>query len=489
MGREPKRAPPCMSMSAILLVALSQLMPFMGISMSADVSGQMGPAEHDPIRIDDTRDLTHKNGVTGGKGTSRDPYVIGGWYVNTTEGDGIVISDLTCHLVIWGCYIRSDPFGNHIGILLVNCTNVTVKDCGIYLNRIGLDMKNCTGNRIIGCMVKGNQVGVRLEGDQNTLEGLDTSRNGETGIHLINSSRNLIVNCRSSHHNSQLRSSSGLVMQGSDLNLVKNCTFEMNYGDGIRIEGGSGVIGSNSIRNCTIRNNIDGIYIGSSGSNGVTECSFSSNERGLFIGRSSECFIENSSFYRNEAGLHIYNSSKIGVVDCIFESNGYGVLLISCMCCYMTGTWIMNSSDIGISVDRWGGCDPPSSGNTVWGNHLLFNRVQARDLGVGNSWDDGQRGNYWSHHYGPDNDSDGKVDLPLPIIGSDSFDMFPISFSPPERDDVLPVTDEEFDPKNTRETEDVSGEMIVLFSAVAVTTSVLFLFVLLSKRERGGSTR
>jgi nitrous oxidase accessory protein NosD len=64
------------------------------------------PAQHAPIVINSNDDFTSDNGVTGGSGTSDDPYVITGWNISDPPGNGITIRNTDAHFIISGILIR-----------------------------------------------------------------------------------------------------------------------------------------------------------------------------------------------------------------------------------------------------------------------------------------------------------------------------------------------------------------------------------------------
>jgi parallel beta-helix repeat protein len=66
--------------------------------------------------------------------------------------------------------------------------------------------------------------------------------------------------------------------------------------------------------------------------------------------------------------------------------------------------------------------------NSVYHNNFVNNNIQAIDNGVGNQWDHGARGNYWSDYVGEDLDGDGIGDTPYTgIFGvAGSVDNYPL---------------------------------------------------------------
>jgi len=70
-----------------------------------------------------------------------------------------------------------------------------------------------------------------------------------------------------------------------------------------------------------------------------------------------------------------------------------------------------------------------SQGATIAGNRFEDNRIQARDEGNGNRWDDGRWGNYWSDLRGVDADGDGVLDQQREIP-SEGVDRYPLAEAP-----------------------------------------------------------
>lgn len=69
-------------------------------------------APHSPILIEGDAGFTPQNGVTGGSGTSADPYVIEGWEI--TGSVGIEVRNTTAHFVIRNSYVRDTGEAIHL---------------------------------------------------------------------------------------------------------------------------------------------------------------------------------------------------------------------------------------------------------------------------------------------------------------------------------------------------------------------------------------
>ena len=66
--------------------------------------------------------------------------------------------------------------------------------------------------------------------------------------------------------------------------------------------------------------------------------------------------------------------------------------------------------------------------NTIFENNLLDNKIQAQDDGTNNLWYKDGKGNYWSNWTIPDEDKDGRVDVPYAIPGTaKSVDKYPLA--------------------------------------------------------------
>jgi parallel beta-helix repeat protein len=97
--------------------------------------------EHGSIRISGDEDFdseTHPgNGVTGGSGTSSDPYIIEGWRIGPLAGGaGIEIWNTRADFVIRNLHITSCS----IGILLNNVTDGRIQGCLLENNSVGLNV-------------------------------------------------------------------------------------------------------------------------------------------------------------------------------------------------------------------------------------------------------------------------------------------------------------------------------------------------------------
>ena len=292
------------------------------IVMDALVSSDSRP--HTPIFINGNDGFTASNGVTGGTGTSDDPYLISGWTIqaqsygieiaNTTAyftitnvavswgGDGIVLSSIqngvvqNSHISVYGDAVRVDNSGNFQittdniysgnghGILLYMSSSFDVS-----YNTLGGGPFAVTGSYVSDASIIGNTGGAEDGINLDHLSGLLISQNNiqahtpifvyscgdltinnntvnspDTGIGVSNCNNVLISN--NNANVGRTASNGGVVgiwVDGSDsINITSN-TVSYNIGGGIRL---TNFATGNAITNNVISNNQCGIQTDSSSS-------------------------------------------------------------------------------------------------------------------------------------------------------------------------------------------------------------------------------
>lgn len=114
----------------------------------------------------------------------------------------------------------------------------------------------------------------------------------------------------------------------------------------------------NTIRDCIIRNNVNGITL-----NGANASSIIGN-----------IIVDNS-----EIGIQIKDSNNNDIHDNIIEGNVMGV-------------WITTSF---------------STFNKLYHNNFISNENHTQSFGLNTTWDNGAEGNYWDDYIGEDRDGDG----------------------------------------------------------------------------------
>jgi len=112
----------------------------MAIAVLAIASMALG---QDSITINGEDDLTAANGVTGGSGTSSDPYIIEGLNITGTENQCIFINYTESHVVIQGMNLSSWN-RTYTGIYLDHVSNVTIRDMTFFNMSTDLEVRWCT---------------------------------------------------------------------------------------------------------------------------------------------------------------------------------------------------------------------------------------------------------------------------------------------------------------------------------------------------------
>ncbi|MGA1819619.1 MAG: hypothetical protein ACMUHU_01275 [Thermoplasmatota archaeon] len=126
------------------------------------------------------------------------------------------------------------------------------------------------------------------------------------------------------------------------------------------------------------------------------------------------------------------DSRGIEIRDSDFEGNENAVYLDSTDGSKVHHNVFSNGTWHAVTIDTWLGRGPPSRYNSVYANSFHDNGpkgFQAMDNGEHNSWYEGDAGNLWSDHWGPDADNDSVVDEPYVIDGlANATDEYPVAF-------------------------------------------------------------
>jgi len=143
--------------------------------------------------------------------------------------------------------------------------------------------------------------------------------------------------------------------------------------------------------------------------------------------------ISNNTISNSCEGLTLVTSHDLIQDNTVLNSSWYGIKL----------SWAFNSFlGNNITNNANGVCVTLSSHNIFSGNVFLNNTRQINlkpsadfysdndpgaDLyiGLANSWDDGERGNYWSNYNGTDSNNDGIGDTPH-TIDANNKDNYPL---------------------------------------------------------------
>ncbi len=136
----------------------------------------------EPIYIYGNDAFTCENGVIAGSGTSEDPFVIEGWYIDNPPTDyGIYLDHTTACVVIRDCVVEC---AQAAGIYFNSVANVRVEGCQLSLNRTGIYFLNSRHNIVEATVIAHNHYGVVMAASSrdNCITGNSFIENGVSGL-------------------------------------------------------------------------------------------------------------------------------------------------------------------------------------------------------------------------------------------------------------------------------------------------------------------
>lgn len=248
-----------------------------------------------PIRISSNMDFTAANGVTGGSGTTSDPYIIEGWEITEAYpvDYGIWLENTDAYVVIRNCLIIPPYTGirlEHVANVFIQ--NVTVRGGhqGIYVyDSKNIVISNSNIGHIVGDVVLlYSSVNIKVE---NCLIG----EGRHYSFYMQHVNNTTIEDC-------ELHGSLYGVYAESSTNIsINNCKIHDNSGDGVHFY----VTINSTISNCLIHFNEDhGIYLDSSDYIRVEYCDVRNSSLGIWLNPAFNCEIHYNNF------VNIYNNAQ-----------------------------------------------------------------------------------------------------------------------------------------------------------------------------------
>src|SRR5213593_3098178 len=331
---------------------------------------------HATIVINGDSGFTTSNGVTGGSGTSSDPYIIDDWYIDGCAcQNGIDIRNTDAYFVIQNVYLHMHPqtYFGPAGIAFSNVTNGVVIDSRIEGFWYGISTS--PGGNFIpssNLYISGNSI-------------TDTSISNSGIAIFLRAPTNVEVSDNYVSNDPNTPISGVYVLYGNNV-WVEDNTFlglyaAISFGrstsfliSGNHVQGSRQVVISidqSSDFQVTYNQVSD-----SSGAPGI----------GILVGRSSGdgLVVSNNTIVRNDVGISIESSRGVSVSGNTVDGNGIGVIL------HFTFDVV------------------------VYHNNFDNNYIQAIDTNsTTNSWDNGypSGGNHWSDYTGVDNCSGPNQDV------------------------------------------------------------------------------
>jgi len=287
-------------------------------------------------------------------------------------------------------------------ILLVNCTNFTIKNFNISYAYVSIQLGFCSYNQIFNNTLHDNGDAIELYCSLNNSITRNVIRNNKnSGISLTDSSHNTISG------NIVTYSGFSIFLHGSSNNtnntnnLVSDNTIT-HSSDGIYfLNADHNIVSGNSVENSTWSG--IGLVLASNTTVCNNNISYTNGDglikAGIEIDSDNNLIFRNN-IKRNSQGIYI-NGKNNSIQENTIENN--------------TGT--------GISMYYF-----TCANNKIYHNNFIND--YATNKGDNNTWDDGiGLGNYWSWYDGPDRDGNGIGDTPAELSGTgDVRDHYPLIF-------------------------------------------------------------
>lgn len=418
-----------------------------------------GYTAHNPILIDGDAGFTVANGVTGGNGSTADPYRIEGWSIDASAADGIVVRNTTAAFLVFDVIVYSGGYAydgivldnvtagvvqnatlthNANGIVLRDASHLTLLANAVLLNAWnGVDVEHCRDVFLNGNSVSYNRDGLSVQRSVDVrLAGNSVALNNQDGVYLYGVANVSVIGGVIASNGW-----SGLTLQGGSNATVAANQISSNARLGVSVGGVTGLqilsnalfsnaggsVQVNSATNVTVTGNnaspagSSGIVVENAAAVTVARNSVSqANYSGILISHIAGATVGSNVLSNNEVGLGAVNVSDLVITSNIVGTSlAHGVSLIAPRNLTFTGNNVSRNAD-GIVIDSgvggvlrgnvfwengYGVALIRSTGLSVVNNTFLENAPQAFDDSNGsNRWDSGYPagGNYWSDYGGID---------------------------------------------------------------------------------------
>jgi parallel beta-helix repeat protein len=289
---------------------------------------------------------------------------------------------------------------------LVSCTNITVQNLNLAHNGQSLLLADVSNSKITDNTLTDNRNGIWLiESTNNQIEKNTLTSNVFEAIYMSGSYNNRIVqNCFADNglagmpmaEETGIRGRSGLRLYNSSNNEITNNRFTGN-GEGINLhESDNNTISANTLENT--------------------------------FGSAINLFMSESNLFRyntlkgNDCAMRIWSSPKNTVEYNQISNNSLGILLDHSAENIIVYNNITDNRGFGMQLKSPSALLGGSQNNTIHHNNFINNQAEGLDVsipaimgdphigdpreaitiewlpGLGNVWDDGKEGNYWSDY-------------------------------------------------------------------------------------------
>ncbi len=146
----------------------------------------IGRLPHAPIRIQNNADFTSQNGVISGRGTTRSPYILSGWEIESQGGSAIDIRGTDASFVLRDVGVLA---GDGDGVVLAMLSNGRIENTTVMNMRDGIRLDGVTGTTVNSTRLRGNTRGIAiLNSSWISLERNVVMGNRAVGVRIENSS-------------------------------------------------------------------------------------------------------------------------------------------------------------------------------------------------------------------------------------------------------------------------------------------------------------
>jgi len=429
---------------------------------------------HDPIVIIGNEDLTSENGITGGSGTESDPYLIEGWWINVSEGSGIIIEGTDAHILIRGTAVThslEDAINiTDTGIIIRNCSNIRFERTYVYYFNLGLEVKGSYNIHLLSSSFIQNHDGVIMQADDSSVWGCICSYNTRFGLKIYNSTGFTVRDVLSDVNSFTMGEGSGVLLENCSDIVVAECYGTLNYGGHITVIGeGSDLL----IEDCYSDSNVFGILVISMDHVVIKDSRIRGNTYGIRLDDVTDLLATGNYIYKNSYGVLGYGISNSMIDNNDFERNSHGMTLDSSFENEVKSNYFFESDEEAVIILSTEAIPQKSGPNIIWKNDFISNNDgddQVRDHTGSVLWSKDGIGNFWSNWQGNDTNRDGIVDESLEI-SNDVRDAYPLK----QGEDEITQDLIENDNKNP--------EYWVVVSLSTLATLMLGLIILYNRRS------
>lgn len=280
----------------------------------------IGGQAHGPILIIGNNQFTFANGVSSGAGTQQNPYVIEDLIINASSACGIDIRDTTANFVIRDCLIESNGINLFFSVSLESSDNGVILNNTCLNSNVGIHLFDSSYN-----VIKNNDINVESSMNLTEIPQNETfdGCNNVNGIALYSSPHNDLIGniCDNNYHVGIKISNSpsvnlvdnyctnnhlGIYLENSsDVKIDSNICNANGYGIGLSPDSSDNIICNNTCFN----NDIDGIYLNSSTLNNIVSNVCMSSQQGMRLFSSTNNTITSNLCSNNQYSIELLFSS------------------------------------------------------------------------------------------------------------------------------------------------------------------------------------